>query len=1067
MRRLGRSLFVLAIAAAMLSTAAPALAHDHRAPQSEKKKVEIGPLQAPSAGALFARVQISGATPGHPALVPFSGELTNLPIDPNVTYPSPTGPCDAAACRELQVDVPAGMKTLYGTIRWNQPSYYLHLYAISPPSNGTRQIHGRVGNSLNTNVFGYSFEDEAASFDKEIGNERTITRSQFTIPNPRPGTWIIRAMSVFSNKTRFDGAVAVSADPPLEFKRLNVLEMGDRFGTQKLRVNVVFLGREWTKDEVAKMREQMPEEYRAPVLAKAFADCDDGDIPGLGSQGIGFPGRKDDTVDCGGGTLVQWRQVHYSGTRTTKGDRVGDAGGYVPYFEPLRFLYDYRFYQASDRYTRDLFGYMASITKKDEPLALTGGTRPGQGAFLASYNATRGLFRGADALVPDATIADKIDPYPVEDWIFSHRSDPRYADAFHDVESGKARDGRFITPDPGAYLDPWYTAKGKRDLDRIPQGSAVSMTMFIADTFSTPLAREHFRPEVYHAFDVSQHMIDPDTDEPDGPDWMRMWGGRYRFFFLDLGAMPNSWESTDWSGRTPTDSATWPDGDPPVWEMLNNPQWDGETTLIDKTSRNIRTMIFHRFTAGYLYRPIPADVYFVANNTWSDYYSRPAPEGGGGISYSDLTRLYDADWVERNLASALPGVTFVTERGDPALQTFRYLGCPSVRAGTAPTVTGAANENAGGFVGAPTVPYPPALMIPNPTCSEPDKFQEALEYAKAQGDDVAGAGVNGQVVVSAGVVRRFVEENRAEIAPLRPNQLTVTNISVVFPGAMTWTLPAIVGGIAFGTPNDEAWGVLQNVNDRFKAAGATDCDKSPLAPECVGAPIPTQDPGSGFSYTIEHEATHFVGLLHPHDGLGVEKDEEGKWRYYYDELVWLPDLAQAPTTYAGAFAPYSVIDQDIIQRGHYAEYLRMAQDWIADAYLEDALKGLASPSAATLKRRAEMERWRALGASLLARGDYLHAEYAARNAFLASQGTFGPLVEPRRLKPGEKVLFRIAPQASYALDGPITPGPLVGGIKVTPRGKPLPATGVGDALYIGVLFMATAAGMVRWRRRTG
>jgi hypothetical protein len=45
-----------------------------------------------------------------------------------------------------------------------------------------------------------------------------------------------------------------------------------------------------------------------------------------------------------------------------------------------------------------------------------------------------------------------------------------------------------------------------------------------------------------------------------------------------------------------------------------------------------------------------------------------------------------------------------------------------------------------------------------------------------------------------------------------------------------------------------------------------------------------------------------------------------------------------------------------------------------------------------------------------------------RNSLLASQGVFGPVVPPRQLKAGERVLFEVEPQAAYGPDGESVPG---------------------------------------------
>jgi hypothetical protein len=543
------------------------------------------------------------------------------------------------------------------------------------------------------------------------------------------------------------------------------------------------------------------------------------------------------------------------------------------------------------------------------------------------------------------------------------------------------------------------------------------------------------------------HMIDPDVHEEEGPDWSRVWGGRYRFFFHDIGAGPNPYEAIDFFLGLVPGSASKPYGDPPIWDYDNDPYWQGK--LAANTARDFLTMLFYRFTPSYLYRPIPADVYFLASNNWSDCYSRPecSPDG---ISHTVLEEIYRPSYVEKNLAAALPGATFTTERSDPSLKTFRYLGCAAERA-----IVNRKEQ---------------AVLVPDVNCTgEGDPIQQALELAKARGDDLVGLGVN-DFGTSGMVIRAFVEAHREMIAPLRPGQQTLTNISVVFPGATTWYLPAIVGGVALPTPNDEIWGILNNVNDRVKASQATDCDKSqPIAPGCGIVPALG---GGGFSYTVQHEASHFLGLLHPHDSLLVEKDSTGKWEYYGYSYRHYGDHSMAPTTYAGAFSPYSVLDQDIIQRGHMAEYLRMTEDTLSDAYLQDGMKGLSGPSALTKKKVAEAARWRTTASQLFACGDHLEAERAMRNAYLASQGTFGPVVAPRTLKPGERVLFEVKAQRAYAASGLQISGcgASVAGTKVIagpriPAGKPLPATGLGDGVYVGVLFMASAAAIVRWRRR--
>ena len=210
----------------------------------------------------------------------------------------------------------------------------------------------------------------------------------------------------------------------------------------------------------------------------------------------------------------------------------------------------------------------------------------------------------------------------------------------------------------------------------------------------------------------------------------------------------------------------------------------------------------------------------------------------------------------------------------------------------------------------------------------------AVEKAKAHG--VLGLGYDDSV--NHEVFRDFVDANRKGIADVVEGVNTIPSINMVFEKAYTWALPAIVGGIAAGTEDGEAWGVLNNVNDRFKScashypAGGEDGEPSSMTDQC----LPTQESGTGFSYTIEHEAAHNLGLSHPHDGsYGVDKCPEGhpdagKWKCYWMGLGWMYDISAAPTTYAMAYRPYEVEDQDNLQRGHVAEYLVGSQEALTE-----------------------------------------------------------------------------------------------------------------------------------------
>jgi hypothetical protein len=1024
-----RVLSIVAAAALLAGvTATPALAHDNT--PSVSGPTLTSKLGVVASSARLAKVTFAMPTVGHPQTTSQSLSLTRNPSgNTDAAFTTPNDACDAPGCVQLSVTVPAGsQQTLYARAAWTSLTQYAHVWGVSP--SGTI-----IGRSKTTDTI-----------DKSVGGADVTPLASFTVPNPEPGVWKIQYRAVFGVKIPVRATVALSKGPPLQFPRLNVLQLADSHLTQHLTYNIVFVNRKWTTDEVKAFRAAMPTEYRQSVLAKQSADGN-GNETGLES------------------TALNWQGEHYRGTDGTKG------GGYVPYFEPTKYTIDYRFLSADINWTSDLFAAMKRATTQDIQFPTTpptGTRRIKQGDYLAGYDARSGkVNRGAAHLVTNPTKGDAIDAFTVEDWVFQHRGDTKYRGAFTNVETGKKISARFINPDPGAYFDPFYTAGGTKNLDRLPQGPNTSFSFFILDTFGSGdgnPADANFRPNAYHFFDVSKHMVDPDLHEAGaGPNDSRVWGGRYRFFLHDLGAGPNVLETQDgFTANTPSGSADKPNGDPPIWDYTNDPQWAG--LLVENTARDVKAMLFSRLIGNYLYRPIPADVFFLASNNWVDCYSNPqcSPDG---ISFTDLKKVFNPDYIEKNLGAAVPGVTFTTERGKPGLQTYRYLGCAANRAIVNPDPTGPVGTGS-------STPY---VLAPDPTCvgKKSDRFQEGLEYAKSRGDTVVG-GAN-DLTVNTEAFRAFVEENRAAIAPQPAGQFTLTNISVVFPGAQTWALPAIVGGIALGTPNNEGWGILNNLNDRVKGAFSTDCAKSkPVAPGCNGTPEIA--PGSGFSYTIQHEASHFLGLLHPHDYQTVDKDSKGNWTYYGTAGSHYPDFSMAPTTYLGDFAPYSVLDQDIIQRGHTAEYLSQVQDYLADAYTQDGIAGAGALSSLTKRKVSAASSWQKQGSALFACGDYLHAERAMRNASLAASGTFGPVVAPRQLKPGEKVLLAVNPQAVYGPDGGEVAGCVRGNSVVPPRvtlpggklptvaGPGLAATGANPILpVLAVLLTLTT---VAARRRT-
>ena len=100
--------------------------------------------------------------------------------------------------------------------------------------------------------------------------------------------------------------------------------------------------------------------------------------------------------------------------------------------------------------------------------------------------------------------------------------------------------------------------------------------------------------------------------------------------------------------------------------------------------------------------------------------------------------------------------------------------------------------------------------------------------------------------------------------------------------------------------------------------------------------------------------------------------------------------------------------------GHAAEYLKQAQDWLADSYFQDGAAGRPGPSTTTKARLARARADMSLGSKLFGVGDYLHAMYAMRNAALHGQGVTGKAVAPHRLTLDEAAHHRNAIFAIHA-----------------------------------------------------
>ena len=543
-------------------------------------------------------------------------------------------------------------------------------------------------------------------------------------------------------------------------------------------------------------------------------------------------------------------------------------------------------------------------------------------------------------------------------------------------------------PDRNAYHDPYYDKNGL-NLDRMPQGLNKGSSFFFFDTFTPDYAANYFRPNAYHTWGtdkvingddraqagragrllahhrpghrgLGRRRLRPHLGRPLPLPLRRPRRGAQQLRVRDL-AQRQAADVERLPARRPADLAVRRRPALAAGRRRAAPtarlDYTGGTALPPDAAPRPRRVygLFFRSTPGYLYRPIPrGDVYWLAVSNWTDFYSRPQWVNG---------QLTNAPWYGTwwtNTKQALqdrqgPADASRTTScaGSPRRRPYaRWVGrirAKSSRSTTRPTTGRPARSS---------TPSPKYEDLPAPDYhvhadggQTGDRARAALsateqhvhtdygvdltdvsnavEKAKAHG--VLGLGYDDSV--NHEQFRDFIDANRAGIADEVDGVNTIPSINMVFEKAYTWALPAIVGGIAVGTEDGEAWGVMNNVNDRVKCvleshypppAGDRPGEK-PLAAGAV--PAHPGDRAAASSYTIEHEAAHNLGLSHPHDGsYGVDKcpsghANAGEWKCYWNGLGWMYDISAAPTTYAMSYRPYEVEDQDNLQRGHVAEYL--------------------------------------------------------------------------------------------------------------------------------------------------
>ena len=579
---------------------------------------------------------------------------------------------------------------------------------------------------------------------------------------------------------------------------------------------------------------------RVVLVGFAQGELDTGkllaEIPNFQRPGVLIPRGTTPSADeaqfpLGTSTLINHGRAYY--------------GGNKPFLVPYEYKWKPQVVHAPAAFTSGLFAAMRANSTTGEF------SKDTNTAYLEAYNATRGNLRGfGNTVAPNAPVRF-IDGEKTEDWI---------------AGNSKAHLG---------WDDP---ARGKGP------GENPGYTVYVLNTWDSAEARAHIRPaNEYHVFKINR--TDPDTGSFDGIDWARIWGGRYRFMMVDLGAAPNPYEAETWGnrGRSVNGSATY---DPPLWEyrakaprpvtvvnafegweqaVTPGATWDIEQ-LQRMIARTVNQATSFRFLHSYLYEPHPATGrYWFSDNVWHDANAE-LPWA------SDLTKLYNQDVVLGGLRTLTPYLEFA---GDVR---FEYL------------AQGGADFTAD---------------------------QAMLEQAKQDGDDVAGApGVSMHTLTAMD----YLDSKPSRFLRGGNCYTTVPGINVVAEKHYAWALP-IAAGIATnrgGVP----WGYLNSVNDVFKTPQA---DRDPTMamahPEVLGT--------GAFTYTAVHEASHYLGLAHPHDSVGATRNADGTPRYY-DGFTWAFNSTAAPTTYSHTELVYSILDQESIARGHAAYYLKWADEALAE-----------------------------------------------------------------------------------------------------------------------------------------
>lgn len=458
---------------------------------------------------------------------------------------------------------------------------------------------------------------------------------------------------------------------------------------------------------------------------------------------------------------------------------------------------------------------------------------------------------------------------------YAHPWDRAYLESYNTRAAGLRRDHPVVPGSPVDFIDAmkvedWIAKNPPKGLSFDLAKPSLAFTYFVIDTYRPSYAGEYFNLGRYHNFRVMNSLTtDPDTGEQRGFDWGRVWGGRYRFLMLDVGAAPNSFE-----GSTPVNGATFRTAgggdsallDPPVWEYANCAAIDCRDLLpvmYQRIGENALSALYLRFARSYATRPRAADQFLLASDTWTD---ATAVQAAG---------KYDAKLVASRLYDLM-----------------RYTRITSV-VGAKSLAAGDAEQDA----------------------LEASRMQSAARLPSASGADPHP--------VMRMVLRRRHASKGSQVIPI---------VNVNLPGATSWN-GADANGSLTAMLGDDPWGLVQGVNDLNAAAGAAEGAARLPGPrgftaatlQNIGRTLGLHPATEGIAYS--RDLPPDVNAPRPHP---AKADEQ--YRAYYKTFDWTHATTATPMAAGWFYSRFEILDKDAIGIAHAFDWLDRSLDDVADAF---------------------------------------------------------------------------------------------------------------------------------------